>query len=197
MNETSIISNITTLIQLNQSEKEFLFSVLIPRPFKNGELIVKAGEPARHLMFVNAGYVMTYFTDKNGEDHVIQFGSEGWWSGDVYALSDDTATTPYSTKGLSDGELLLLPRPALKQLFETYPKFDRYFRIIFQKGLLRQQLRYVEGHSTSAEERYLSMLNAYPQIIRDVPQKYIASYLGITPEFLSKIRKALATADKS
>jgi CRP-like cAMP-binding protein len=76
---------------------------------------------------------------------------------------------------------------------EGHPKFERYFRIIFQKGLMRQQMRYIEGHSTSAEERYQSFIAAYPSIAREVPQKYIASYLGITPEFLSKVRKKLST----
>ena len=190
MNNELIVSNIRQYIPLDQPEIEYLSSVLIPRPFKQGELIVKAGEQARYLIFANAGYLMTYYTDADGVDHVIQFASDGWWSGDVYSLSDEPVTR-YSTKGLSVGEALLLPRPAHQQLLEKYPRFERYFRIMFQKGLLRQQLRYIEAHATSAEERYLSFARSYPTLMRDVPQKYIASYLGITPEFLSKVRGRL------
>ena len=172
-----ILSNISQHIQPDEAETEFLLSVLISRPFKQGELIVKSGEQAKHLIFVNSGYLMTYYTDTDGADHVIQFASEGWWSGDIYSLSNH-AKTPYSTKGLSDGEVLLLPRLAHQQLLEKYPKFERYFRLTFQAALLRQQLRYVEGYSTSAEERYTSFIKAYPFIVQDVPQKYIASYPG-------------------
>lgn len=191
MRSDLIIANINQYIRLEDPEIEFLLSVLIPRPFKQGELIVKSGEPARYMIFANAGYLMTYYTDTNGTDHVIQFAAEGWWSGDIYSLSE-YPTTAYSTKGLSDGEVLLLPRLALQQLLDRYPKFERYFRIIFQKGLLRQQLRYIEGHATAAEERYQSFVRTYPAIVREVSQKYIASYLGITPEFLSKVRKNLS-----
>jgi CRP-like cAMP-binding protein len=191
MTSDRILANINQYIHLDEAEIEFLLSVLIPRPFKQGELMVKSGEQARYMIFVNAGYLMTYYTDISGADHVIQFAGEGWWSGDIYSLSEHS-TTQYSTKGLSEGEVLLLPRLALNQLLENYVKFERYFRIVFQKGLMRQQLRYIEGHATSAEERYQSFVRTYPAIVREVPQKYIASYLGITPEFLSKIRKNLS-----
>ena len=191
MNNHLLWANFSQHIKLGEAEKEFLLSVLIPRPFKAGEQLVTAGDPARFMVFVNAGYLMTYYTDDAGEDHVIQFAAEGWWSGDIYSLSDHK-TTPYSTQGLSEGEVLLLPRLAHQQLLEKYPVFERYFRLVFQAGLMRQQLRYIEGHSTSAEERYRSFVNTYPSIVQEVPQKYIASYLGITPEFLSKIRKKLS-----
>jgi len=193
MTTERIIKNISQYIPLDQAEIDFLASVLIPRPFKQGELIVKSGEPARYMIFVDEGYLMTYYTDINGADHVIALTGEGWWSGDIHSFSEQYVTR-YSTKALSAGEALLLPKPAQEQLLEAYPKFERYFRIIFQRGLMRQQLRYIEGHSTSAEERYRSFIRAYPDIARRVPQKYIASYLGITPEFLSKIRRKVATS---
>jgi CRP-like cAMP-binding protein len=191
MNTDHIISNINQFVKLDQHEIDYLVSVLIPRPFRQGETIVESGEAARFLIFTNAGYLVTCYTDNDGTEHVIQFSGEGWWSGDTYSLSG-IPKTPFTTKGLSDGEALLLPRLAHDYLLDHFPKFERYFRLIFHKGLMRQQLRYIEGFSTSAEERYRSFINAYPTIIRDVPQKYIASYLGITPEFLSRIRKKLA-----
>jgi CRP-like cAMP-binding protein len=191
MNTQHFLSSISQYIQLDQKEVDFLNSVLISRPFRDGEIIVERGEPARYLIFANSGYLMTYYTDDDGAEHVIQFAAGGWWSGDLYSLSEE-GTTPFSTRGLSDGEALLLPKLAQGHLLENFPKFERYFRVMFHKGLMRQQLRYIEGHSTSAEERYSSFVRTYPTIIRDVPQKYIASYLGITPEFLSKIRKKLS-----
>lgn len=191
MNSSPIISNISQVVHLDEDESAYLESVLIPRPFKQGELIVKAGDAARYMMFVNAGYIMSYYTDKKGEDHVMQFAAGGWWCGDIYSLSQNPVTI-YSTQALSDGELLLLPRSAQSSLFEKYSKFERYFRITFQNSVIRHQLRFIEGYSTTAEERYQKFIATYPDMEQYVAQKYIASYLGITPEFLSKIRNKAA-----
>jgi CRP-like cAMP-binding protein len=90
---------------------------------------------------------------------------------------------------LSDGELLLLPRSAKEQLFEKHTKFETYFRIHFQNSVIRQQWRLIENYSAGAEERYHSFITKFHGMEQYVPQKYIASYLGITPEFLSKVRK--------
>ncbi|MDN5284405.1 MAG: cAMP-binding domain of or a regulatory subunit of cAMP-dependent protein kinase [Mucilaginibacter sp.] len=190
MNSAPILSNINEHVQLDENEAAYLESVLISRPFKQDELIVKSGDIARYIMFVNAGYIMSYYTDQEGDDHVVQFAAQNWWSGDLFSLSQDPRTI-YSTKGLTDGELLLLPRSAQDQLFEKYPKFERYFRITFQTSLIRQQLRFIESYSLTAEERYVKFQLRFPKIDQYIAQKYIASYLGITPEFLSKIRKRL------
>lgn len=187
MDSTRILSHINELVQMDETEAIFFESVLIPRPFKQGEFIIKTGEVARYMIYVNAGYIMTYFTDKEGTDHVIQFASTGWWCGDFYSLSENPKTI-YSTKALTDGEVLLLPRSAQDQLFERHSKFERYFRILFQNSVMRHQLRLVENYSKTAEERYNAFILKYPGMEQFVPQKYIASYLGITPEFLSKIR---------
>lgn len=187
---TSLLAHMNQLVRLTSEEEKALESILIPRPFKQGEVIVKSGDTARYMMFVNTGYLMTYYPDRDGNEHVIMFSRDGWWSGDIYSLSSDP-TTIYTTKALVEGELLLLPRSAQEQLFEKYPKFERYFRIFFQTSTIRNQLRLVQYHSADAEERYQIFLSTFPGMEQYVPQKYIASYLGITPEFLSKIRKRL------
>ena len=187
MNSAKIVATLNQFVSLNAEEIRFLESILIPRPFKQGETIVKCGDTARYMMFVNTGYLMTYFTDKDGNDHVIQFARDGWWCGDIYSLQNDP-TTPYTTKGLSDGELLLLPRLAHEHLFEKFPVFERYFRIQFQNSVIRNQWRLIENYSDIAEVRYQSFITKFPGMEQYVPQKYIASYLGITPEFLSRVR---------
>jgi len=186
-----LLSHIRQFVELETEEIDFLESILIPRPFKQGEIIVKSGDGARYLAYVNSGYTLTYYTDREGTDHVIRFAAAGWWTGDIYSLSKELLT-PLTTKGLCDGELLLLPRLAQSQLLEKYLKFERYFRNLFQTALMRQQLRFVESHSIPAEQRYLKFRETFPGIEQYLPQKYIASYLAITPEFLSKIRKSLA-----
>lgn len=193
MNVSAILTHINGIVKLDTEEKAFFESILIPRPIKQGEIIVKSGDTARYMMFVNTGYLMTYYTDRDGNEHVIMFSRDGWWSGDLYSLSADP-TTIYTTKALHDGELLLLPRSAQEQLFEKYPKFERYFRTFFHSAVIRNQLRIVESHSANAEERYQTFLSTFPGMEQYVPQKYIASYLGITPEFLSKVRKRMQNA---
>lgn len=188
-----LLAHISQFIQLNEEEIDFLEAALISRPFKQGEIIIKSGEPARYLAYVNSGYTVMYYTDKEGADHIIRFAASGWWTGDLYSLTPDSVTQ-FTTKGLADGELILLPRLAQHQLLEKYLKFERYFRHLFQTALIRQQLRFVESHSIPAQQRYVKFQETFPGIEHYLPQKYVASYLGITPEFLSKIRKNLARA---
>jgi len=191
MNINTLLSHINQFVTMDAAEAEYLNSLLITRPYRQGEIIVKAGEPARYLMYVNTGYVMTYFTDNDGDDHVIQFAAEGWWAGDLFSLSHQP-NTQYTTRGMCDGELLLLPRLAQQQLFEDHIKIEHYFRVLFQNSVIRHQMRFVQSYATTAEQRYLAFVETYPAMEQYVPQKYIASYLGITPEFLSKIRKNMA-----
>jgi len=191
MTSSLILNNFSDHVTLSEHEREQLLSVLIRQPFKRGDILINAGDYARYMIFVNAGYLMTYYPDSNGTDHVIQFAGAGWWSGDIYS-SLDQQVTPFYTKALTDGEALLLPSLAQSHLLQSCPVFERYFRVVFQKGVLRQQRRYIEAVSTSAEERYRSFVSAYPSIAAEIPQKYIASYLSITPEFLSKIRSKIA-----
>lgn len=191
MDTRLLLAHIRQFIEPTQEEIAFLESSLIARPFRQNEIIVKSGEPTRYLAYVNSGYTVTYYTDKQGNDHVIRFAAAGWWSGDLYSLGAESVT-PLTTKAITSGELLLLPKAAQNQLLEKYLKFERYFRNLFQTGLMRQQMRFVESHSVPAEERYLKFRETFPGIEQHLPQKYVASYLGITPEFLSKIRKGLA-----
>ncbi|RZJ87580.1 MAG: Crp/Fnr family transcriptional regulator [Chryseobacterium sp.] len=194
MNSETILGNINQLVQLNDREAYFFESVLISRPFRQGELIINSGDVARYIMFVNDGYIMSYYTDTDGDEHVVQFAAPNWWSGDLFSLSDNPRTI-YSTKGLTDGEVLLLPRSAQEELFSRFPKFERYFRLSFQNSLIRQQMRMIESYSLSAEERYVNFQAKFPNIDRYIAQKHIASYLGMSPEFLSRTRKKLLSKE--
>lgn len=191
MDNTLLLAHIKQFVELKEEEITFLESLLIPRSFKQGEILTKSGDAARYLAYVNSGYVVTYYTDDQGADHVIRFAASGWWSGDIYSLSKEP-NTPLTTKALTDGELLMLPRFAQNLLLEKYMKFECYFRNLFQTALMRQQMRFVESHSVSAELRYIKFQETFPGIEQYLPQKYVASYLGITPEFLSKVRKKLS-----
>jgi len=188
MNINTLLTHISNYSTLTEDEVESLKSVLIPRPFRQGEIIVNAGDAARYMMYVIDGYVMTYYTGEDGADHVVQFAADGWWTGDLFSLSKENKTL-YSTRALSDGEMLLLPRSAQSQLLDNHINIEKYFRMLFHNALMRQQMRIIENNINTAEERYNLLIITYPKMEQFVPQKYIASYIGITPEFLSKIRK--------
>ena len=191
MDTDLILSNINEYVRLTDEETDAVKSALILRPYRHGEIIVRGGDVARYLMFVNEGYVMTYYTDKDGVDHVIRFAGAGWWVNDFYSM-DATGNTLFSTRGLCDGELLVLPKAAHNELLGKYINMERYFRKLFHHSVIKQQMRFVKSNTDTAEERYLEFIATYPNLEQHVAQKYIASYLGITPEFLSKVRNNLS-----
>jgi CRP-like cAMP-binding protein len=114
-----------------------------------------------------------------------------WWTGDLDSFSKHTKSC-YTVRAIVDSEVLLLTVPAFESLLERVPKLEKYFRILFQNSIVSHGRRITEMNSYTAEERYESFRQRYPMLEQFVPQKYIASYLGVTPEFLSKVRRRLA-----
>jgi CRP-like cAMP-binding protein len=192
MDHQRILANIRRHVPMNAGEEEFLTAILIPVTMRQGDFIQKAGEVTHNMIHVNAGCLMTYFTDKNGDEQVIQFATAGWWTVDLHSLTTQEPSI-YSTRALADSEVFLLPKVRMDELLARFPTFERYFRITFQNSLVTHQKRIVETLSSNAEERYLHFEKKYPQLEQYVPLKYVASYLGITPEFLSKIRRKRMT----
>lgn len=188
METSNIINSISKYVALDEVERLYFNSLLSPLKIRQGEFTEHAGNISKGMIYVNTGCLMTYFTDKQASDHVIQFATAGWWTGDLHSFTNQTPSI-YSTKALDYCEVLLLPKNDMDQLLERFPKFERYFRIIFQNSLVTHQHRIIQNFSVGAEERYAQFLEKYPSLEQYVPLKYIASYLGITPEFLSKIRR--------
>jgi CRP-like cAMP-binding protein len=190
MNTAVILSAINKHVSLDETETAFLSEQLISKKLKPAEFLEESGEMTKFMIYVNSGCLMTYYTDPGGVDHVIQFATSGWWTGDLHSLHKNVPSI-YSTRALTESEVLLLPKVSLELLLAKHIKFERYFRIIFQNALVVSQQRIVHSYSYPAEERYRYFSEKYPNLEQYVPLKYIASYLGITPEFLSKIRRKL------
>jgi CRP-like cAMP-binding protein len=188
MEYKTIVDSIKRHVKLTKEEEQFFISILNPIKLKQGEFAEKANEVTHSFIHVHSGCLMTYYTDKEGNDQVIQFATSGWWTGDLHSLTDEVPSI-YSTRALAESEIFLLPKIRMEELLVRYPKFERFFRIMFQNSLVTHQCRIIEAFSLTAEERYASFQKRYPQLEQYVPLKYIASYLGITPEFLSKIRR--------
>ena len=190
MRINQLLGGVTRHITLNKEEEDFFVGSFVPKSLKQGEFLEEPGAPTRYFMFVNSGCLMTYYTDAESHDHVMQFAMPGWWTGDLSSIMKGTESV-FSTRALAESEVLLITRNGLEQLLEKYPRFERFYRILFQNSLITQQGRILQNLSAPAEERYLNFTKKYPTLEQFVPQKYIASYLGITPEFLSKIRRKL------
>ncbi len=188
MDTSNLINSISKYVSVEEVERLYLSSLFLTMQIRQGEFTEKTGNISKGFIYVNSGCLMTYFTDKQATDHVIQFATAGWWTGDLHSFTNTTPSI-YTSKALADSEIFLLQKNDMDQLLQRFPKFERYFRIIFQNSLITHQHRIIQNLSASAEERYLQFQEKYPSLEQYVPLKYIASYLGITPEFLSKIRR--------
>ncbi|NOT76349.1 MAG: Crp/Fnr family transcriptional regulator [Cyclobacteriaceae bacterium] len=188
MDTNSIISSITRHVNLDPAEEMYFKSLLLPIKVRQGDFPERAHEISKGMLYVNSGCLMSYFTDKQGTDRVIQFATAGWWTGDLHSFTKQIPSI-YTTKALADSEVFLLPKTDMDAALERLPKLERYFRMLFQNSLVAHQHRLVLAFSATAEERYQEFEQKYSSLEQYVPLKYIASYLGITPEFLSKIRR--------
>lgn len=187
----NILTTIEKHVPLDDVERSVLLSLLESKSLKSGDIIARSGEQHQHFIFVSMGCLMTYFTDSEGVERVLQFATASWWTGDLDSFSKHTKSC-YTVRAIADTEVLLLSVPSFETLLEKVPRLEKYFRILFQNAIVSHGVRITEMNAYSAEERYESFRNRYPTLEQFVPQKYIASYLGVTPEFLSKVRRRLA-----
>ncbi len=154
-------------------------------------MLLNEGEVCRHSIFVTSGCLKGFTVDKQGIEHILNFAPRDWWIGDMYSLISQKPGV-LNIEAIADTEVFMLGRDSQQLLYEKVPKFERFFRIIIENSLVANQQRLINNLSLSAEERYLEFIRKYPSILENTPQHSIASYLGITPEFLSKIRARLA-----
>jgi CRP-like cAMP-binding protein len=183
-------AHIEKRVKLTDEEFERAKTYFIPKKIRRGQFLLHAGEVCRYVAFVEKGCLRQYSIDRNGEEHVVQFAIEDWWISDMYSTLTGTPAT-YNIDALEDSELLLFDRSRLDEFTEKLPKFDRFFRILLEGAFIAKERRIASSLSMSAEQRYLNMLDTYPKIVQRVPLTQIASYLGITPQSLSRIRKTL------
>jgi CRP-like cAMP-binding protein len=163
----------------------------IHKPLSTGEFLQRAGDVTRHAAFVASGCLRNYVIDAKGKEHIVQFAPETWWLADSNSLQSGTPSQ-YFIDAIEDSELLLIDLPSHQRLIDAVAPFAVAFRSGLQRHSAAKDQRIVSTLSASAEERYLQFLATYPSIVRRVPQMMLASYLGITPETLSRIRKNLS-----
>lgn len=167
-------------------------SLLKPRTVRKKQILLREGEVCDFEAYIVKGCLRTYYIDENGSEVILQFAVEDWWVSDIGSFNDRTPSTLY-IEAMEDSELLTLSPQRKEELLTQIPRFERVFRLMVQRHLVALQERLIRTIAKTAEERYLDFIQKYPKIALRVPQHYIASYLGMTPEFLSKVRRRLAT----
>jgi CRP-like cAMP-binding protein len=163
-----------------------------PRKVAKKEYLLRAGEVCRFEGFVIRGCFRLFSTDQEGKENVMYFAVEDWWITDIDSFTTQTPAH-LSIQALEDSEVLLIGKADKDALYDEMPKVEKLFRIMTQKTLVALQRRLIRNHSFTAEERYRHFIATYPGIAQRLTNLHIASYLGITHEFVSKIRRKLAT----
>ena len=186
----SFLKYIADIVQLTPAEEDIFLSKVHHRTYLKGQFVLQAGDVARHTHFVLKGCVKTYYLDSNGHEHIVNFGIENWWVGDLGSYISQTPAE-YNVKCLENTELVQVPHDSLEFLYAEIPRLERFFRIIVERAYVSSRRRIIDGRTLSSIDKYLQFKQHYPEIEQRVPQYMIASYLGFTPEFLSKIRNQL------
>ena len=187
----AINKNVSKFASFTQEELEQFNSLLKFQKVPKKTYLLQEGEICNFEAYISKGCIRSYFIDANGFEVILQFGIEDWWVSDIASFNDKKPSKMY-IETMEDSELFVLTDTNKEELLHKVPKFERFFRLIVQKNLSATQNRLINTMAKSAPEKYLEFIKLYPTISQRVAQHYIASYLGISAEFLSKIRKKIS-----
>jgi CRP-like cAMP-binding protein len=186
MDFSLLLEHVFKHITLTQEEQSYFVSLLNEKKLKKKQYLDQEGDISKGPAFVTRGILRSYSLDKNGFEHVIQFAPPGWWIGDMYSIVKQKPGRLY-VDAIEDSEILWLWKSDLDKLYSSIPKFERFFRILAENAIVAFENRLISNLSLPAIERYEQFCSVYPSLIESLPQKQVASYIGVTPEFLSKM----------
>ena len=185
-----LLNYINRYVTLTKDEADFLQSKVIYRKYLKGQYIVQQGDICKYECFVISGCTKTFYLDDSGQEHILMFSIEDWWTSDMGSFITQTPAD-FNVQCLENKELIMFHYDDIEDLYREIPKLERFFRSIIERAFVASQKRLVRNFSLTAKDRYLYFRNQYPKIEQRIPQYMIASYLGITKEFLSKIKSQL------
>lgn len=185
-----LLTHIRKRVDLTDDEFHRCLEFFTHRRIRRRQFLLQEGEVCRHIAFVTEGCLRAYTVDHKGVEHVIQFAMADWWISDLASFLGGSPAT-YTIDALQDSEVLLLERSARDRLLDAVPAMERFFRQLQEANYIATHRRIQDTLSASAEERYVTFLKTYPDLVEQIPQGHIASYLGITPQSLSRIRREM------
>lgn len=190
MNTEALIEYFNQMLPLDEKELAFVKEAFTEKRVKKRQFILQEGEICRHNTFVLEGCFRMYLVDPNGKEHNLQFAIENWWIGDIGSFHSNTPSKLY-VEAMENSIVLQIKKEDQLNLFTHYPKFNQIFRVLAENAMVGLQRRVLQNISSTAEERYLDFLERHPHLLNRISNVQIASYLGVTPEFLSTIRKKI------
>jgi len=185
-----ILENIAKHVSLTPEEQSLFLSKLETNTYKSKTILLNAGEVCRHSYFVNSGILRSFNINDNIVEHVLSFACEGWWMSDMYSFFSQKPGQLF-IEVLEEAEVVSLSKENQEQLYLEIPKLERFFRILIENSLVANQQRLMDNLSLPAEERFEKFTTKYGSLVYKVPQKQIASFIGVTPEFFSKMKARL------
>ena len=190
MNNKPLLDYIKKYIDLTSEEEILLLSKINIRTYLKNQYIVQQGDVCKSVNFIISGCTKTFYMDTEGQEHIVMFSIEDWWTSDLGSFITQKPAD-FNVQCIENTQLIQFSYDNLEELYIEIPKFERLFRKIIERAFVASQKRIVRNFSLDAKERYKIFKTTYPRIDQRVPQYMIASYLGITKEFLSKIKSQL------
>jgi CRP-like cAMP-binding protein len=186
----NIIKHIRKLVDLNENEVVAFNKYVETHQFKKKEYLIQEGGVCKHLYFVEKGCLRMYFINKKGVEQITQFALDGWWICDYQSFINQLPSE-YYIQTIEESTIISIENKYLDKLLIEIPHLERYFRMILQKAVAAAQNRSKLLYEMSKEEFYFHFSTSFPEFMQRVPLYMIASYLGLTPEYLSELRKKI------
>lgn len=183
-----LLTHLKQTIVLTDNEVQRISEVVEIVALKRKELLLQPGQLSQHMRFIAKGSARCYYLDENSQEHTLQLGIEEWWINDLYSFLTQTASKLF-IQAIEPAVIVQISRENLEQLYVEIPAISTFFRLKIQSAYIALQERTLENMSTEAYTRYQRFIKEYRNMEQRVPQYMIASYLGVTPEFLSYLKK--------
>lgn len=190
--EDLLRQNISRHIALSPEEADRFCSLFQNKAVKKKRFLLREGDICKFEGFVTKGLFRVYHTDSNGFEQVLYFAQENWWITDMDSFTNEKPSHLY-IQALEDSEVLLISKKDKEYAYEHLPKIEKLFRIMTQKTHIALQRRMIDNLSKTADQRYVDFIEKYPKLFQRLTNLQVAAYLGISHEFLSKIRRKIAT----
>jgi CRP/FNR family transcriptional regulator, anaerobic regulatory protein len=182
----NILKNIRRYVSLSPQEEEAFCALLTIKKIKKKAFLLREGDVCTDEYYVNTGCLREYFADSKGIEHNVYFAIEDWWISDLYSRTQ-MAPSYCNIVALEDSELVQISHQALEKFMEDVPRLERFFRMSYEQSLVKQHLRNLQMLHMTAEARYIHFREHYPKLANRIPQKHIATFLGLTPEFFNTV----------